>query len=203
MQRLPGIAAGYKVARDAQLVPDRGRLARELAANLARIHAVSPCRELDFLKPSLARDNIAHYRAYLDTLDEPYPVLEWGLRWCERNAPRSEETTFIHRDYRTGNYLVEDGSLTGVLDWEFACAGPPLIDVGIFLRAGNSLPAGFRDAFVAAYRDGGGWLPEEWLQLSRLVDLVSQVTFLDSEVERPRVFAESIAVIEETLLVLA
>ena len=24
---------------------------------------------------------------WLDTLDEPHPVLEWGLRWCERRAP--------------------------------------------------------------------------------------------------------------------
>jgi aminoglycoside phosphotransferase (APT) family kinase protein len=130
MERLPGVAAGYKVARDAQLVPDRGRLARELAANLACIHSVKPGAQLDFLRTALARDNIAHYRAYLDTLNEPYPVLEWGLRWCERNAPVNEETTFIHRDYRTGNYLVEGGSLSGVLDWEFAAFGNPLEDVG-------------------------------------------------------------------------
>ena len=130
MERLPGVAAGHRVARDAQLVPDRARLARELAVNLARIHSVQPQPALDFLDTALARENISHYRAYLDTLSDPYPVLEWGLRWCERNAPAAEETTFIHRDYRTGNYLVEGGSLSGVLDWEFAAFGNPLEDVG-------------------------------------------------------------------------
>lgn len=130
MERLPGVAAGHRVARDALLVPDRARLARELAINLARIHTVKPHAALDFLQTALARDNISHYRAYLDTLSEPYPALEWGLRWCERNAPAAEETTFIHRDYRTGNYLVEGGSLSGVLDWEFAAFGNPLEDVG-------------------------------------------------------------------------
>ena len=57
-------------------------------------------------------------------------MLEWALRWCERNAPSHEETTLIHRDYRTGNYLVHEGSLAGVLDWEFAGYGNPLEDVG-------------------------------------------------------------------------
>jgi aminoglycoside phosphotransferase (APT) family kinase protein len=131
MQRLPGVAAGHRIARDSSLAPDRARLARELARNLARIHAIRPPHAgLAFLKTMLARDNIAHYRSYLDTLSESYPVLEWGLRWCERNAPAREETTFIHRDYRTGNYLVHEGALTGVLDWEFAAFGNPIEDVG-------------------------------------------------------------------------
>jgi aminoglycoside phosphotransferase (APT) family kinase protein len=131
MQRLPGVATGYKVARDPALVPDRRRLARELAANLARIHSVQlPDTAAPFLRRSLALENVAHYRNYLDTLAESYPVLEWGLRWCERNAPAREETTFIHRDYRTGNYLVDHGGLAGVLDWEFAGYGNPLEDIG-------------------------------------------------------------------------
>lgn len=131
MERLCGVASGYKVARDPTLVPDRSRLARELAANLARIHSVKRSDgALGFLPTMLARDDIAHYRAYLDTLPEPYPVLEWGLRWCERNAPLREETTFIHRDYRTGNYLVHDGTIAGILDWEFAAFGNPMEDVG-------------------------------------------------------------------------
>ncbi|MCE9641949.1 MAG: phosphotransferase family protein [Betaproteobacteria bacterium] len=148
MQRLPGIASGHRVTREAALVPDRARLARELAENLARLHAIKPPQpQLAFLSTMLARDNIAHYRKYLDQLPGPHPALEWGLRWCEFNAPATEETTFIHRDYRTGNYLVHDGGLAGVLDWEFAAFGNPLEDVGwIFAKcwrfAGKQRPAG-------------------------------------------------------------
>ena len=131
MQRLPGVAAGHRLTRDAGLVPDAARLARELAANLAQLHRIKPPQpQLGFLKTMLARDNIAHYRGYLDTLPDAHPVLEWGLRWCELNAPAREETTFIHRDYRTGNYLVHDGALAGMLDWEFPAFGNPLEDVG-------------------------------------------------------------------------
>ncbi len=163
MERLPGIASGHRVARDAAIVPDRAALARELAVNLARIHAVDRGDErLAFLGMFLARDNIAHYRAYLDTLPEAYPVLEWGLRWCEVNAPHDENVTFIHRDYRTGNYLVEGGHLAGVLDWEFSAFGNPLEDVGwIFAKCWrfgqNQYPVGgvaaaedFLDAYTRA-----------------------------------------------------
>ena len=131
MERLPGDTAGHKVTRDPKLVPDPTRLAREVAANLARLHRIVPPHAgLGFLKTMLSRDCIVHYRRYLDTLPHPYPVLEWGLRWCELNATEREETTFVHRDYRTGNYLVYDGHLAGVLDWEFSAFGNPLEDVG-------------------------------------------------------------------------
>jgi aminoglycoside phosphotransferase (APT) family kinase protein len=164
MQRLPGIASGHRITREAALIPYPARLARELAENLAHLHAISPRRELGFLPTMLARDSIAHYRQYLDQLDEPHPALEWGLRWCELNAPAAEETTLIHRDYRTGNYLVDGGRLAGVLDWEFAAFGNPLEDVGwIFAKcwrfAGKRLPCGGiagADDFLVPYQRASG-----------------------------------------------
>lgn len=159
MRRLPGVAAGHKVTRDSQLVADPARLARELAANLARLHEIRPPHpQLGFLKTMLARDNIAHYRSYLDTLPDAHPVLEWGLRWCELNAPAREETTFIHRDYRTGNYLVHNGSLAGVLDWEFPAFGNPLEDVGwLCARCWRFARPGLIVGGIAALED---FLPE-------------------------------------------
>lgn len=131
MERLPGVAAGHRLVRESAFVPDHAQLARDLATALARIHGVPPDHSrLTFLPTRHARDSIAHYRRYLDRLGEAHPVLEWGLRWCEVHAPLHEETTVIHCDYRTGNYLVADGRLSGVLDWEFAARGNPVEDIG-------------------------------------------------------------------------
>ena len=162
MEKLPGVAAGHKVVR---LNLDRPALARELAQAAARIHAIRPpLRELPFLKTYLARDVIAACRAYLDTLDEPHPVLEWGLRWCERRVPAQEETTFVHRDFRTGNYLVHDGKLAGLLDWEFAALGNPLEDIGWIcakcwcFRHEHHIVGGVADLddFIPAYEAASG-----------------------------------------------
>jgi aminoglycoside phosphotransferase (APT) family kinase protein len=132
-------------------------------------------------------------------------------RVVERTSPRlgvlDERNTLVHGDYKRSNLLMRRAAGTwqvaAVLDWEFAFAGPALVDVGIFLRAGSALPDGFREAFAAGYRDAGGKLPADWLVLSRLLDVVSMITFLDDSRERPRVFAECVEVLKETLGMLA
>jgi aminoglycoside phosphotransferase (APT) family kinase protein len=136
MEYVDGVAAGHRLARDERLVPDRRRLAEQLGENLARIHALgAPVSELDFLRPpqrTPAAAFVAAFRAHLGALPDPHPAIEWGLRWCERNRPRQETVTFVHHDYRTGNYIVRNGELAAVLDWEFAGYGDPLEDIGWF-----------------------------------------------------------------------
>jgi len=169
MERLPGIAPGPRLTREAGLVPDAHALAHALGANLARIHAIRPpIAELDVLAPPAenpALGAVAEYRAYLDRLDDAYPALEWGLRWCERHATLPPAVVLVHRDYRTGNYLVHAGRLTGVLDWEFAAWGDPREDLGWFTarcwrfagvdREGGGIAP--LDPFLRGYESVAGW----------------------------------------------
>lgn len=169
MERLPGIAPGHRLTREAELVPDRDGLARALGANLAKIHAIRPpVAALDVLPaPSAdpARATIAEYRAYLDGLEDAYPALESALRWCDVHAPSSQDVTLVHRDYRTGNYLVDAGRLTGVLDWEFAGFGDPREDLGWFTARCWRFAAPEREAggiaalepFLDGYESVAGW----------------------------------------------
>lgn len=164
MQRIAGEALGIRITRKGP----QPELAASLAKELARIHTIVPPQaELAFLEDvqvSPALDAIAKYRAYLDEMPEPHPVLEWTLRWLENNAPAPGETVLCHRDFRTGNYMVDDGKLTGVLDWEFAGWGDPHEDVAWFcarcwrfsgarLEAGGIAP---RDVFYGAYERASG-----------------------------------------------
>lgn len=174
MRRVPGDALGVRITRTG---PHSG-IAAALGRELARIHAIVPPRDdLGFLEAagaSPALDAIARYRGYLDAEPEPHPALEWTLRRLERDAPDAgpnadpgagpgrAETVLCHRDFRTGNYMVRDGELTGILDWEFAGWGDPHEDVGWFcarcwrfsapeLEAGGIAPrAVFCDAYEAA-----------------------------------------------------
>jgi hypothetical protein len=41
-----------------------------------------------------------------------------------------------HRDFRTGNYMLDGAELTGILDWEFAGWGDPDEDIGWFCCKG-------------------------------------------------------------------
>ena len=49
------------------------------------------------------------------------------------SAPPPGRVCLIHADFRTGNYLVDEGELTAILDWEFAAFGDPLEDLGWML----------------------------------------------------------------------
>ena len=164
MQRIAGEALGIRITR----ASEQPELATALGGELARIHSIRPPRDdLSFLGDvaiSPALDAISKYRGYLDELPEPHPVLEWTLRWLENNAPRPGETVLCHRDFRTGNYMVHDGALTGVLDWEFAGWGDPHEDVAWFCArcwrfSAPQLEAGgiaARNVFYNAYEHASG-----------------------------------------------
>ncbi|MAF95258.1 MAG: phosphotransferase family protein [Rhodospirillaceae bacterium] len=132
MHRLSGEAAGHRlVKRPADDAP-----ARALGEELAKIHVICPQGEaLSFLalpQASPALDAVARYRLWLDDLGAARPALEWGLRWLELKAPEKADIVFCHRDFRTGNYMVDGGQLTGILDWEFAGWGEPEEDLAWF-----------------------------------------------------------------------
>ena len=134
MRRVPGSAAGHRLVRDEGL--DGDALAEALGAELARLHRVRPpFPGLDFLEqPDLpaALFRVQTYRTWLDDLPHPRPALEWALRWLERNAPEDETLVLCHGDFRTGNYMVDDGRITAILDWEFAAWSHPDEDLGWF-----------------------------------------------------------------------
>ena len=136
MRRLPGDAVGHQLVRDPGLDAVRESLVERLGEELARLHGVEPPHPaLEGLPPpplAPAHARIQEYRGYLDKLPDPQPTLEWGLRWLERKAPATEEVVLCHCDYRTGNYLVSEGQLSGILDWEFASWSDPLEDIGWF-----------------------------------------------------------------------
>ncbi len=137
MRRVAGTAAGHKIVRNDPMGGGRKVLANRLGQELAHIHAIKHGQaELDFLTlptPTPALHNINEYRAALDASDMPQSTLEWGLYWLEQNAPdAASQLVLCHNDFRTGNYMVTEQSLTGILDWEFAAWGDPLVDIGWF-----------------------------------------------------------------------
>ena len=137
MRMVPGSASPRSLVRGQLTETEREALVQSLGAELAQIHRMqTPVEDLGFLQrpaasPALSR--IERYRHYLDLLPRSRAVIEWALRWLERNAPSpGDELSLCHMDYRTGNFLVAEGKLTAILDWEFADWGDPMEDVGWF-----------------------------------------------------------------------
>src|SRR5712671_3975175 len=140
MRRLAGTAQGRQITTDPALEPVLPQIAYRLGEELARLQTIRPPRpDLAFLdrgEENGPAAQIAGFRAYLDLHPNPRPVLEWAIRWLETHIPPPLGPVLCHRDFRTGNYLLEGAELTGVLDWEFAGWGDPDEDIGWFCCKG-------------------------------------------------------------------
>jgi aminoglycoside phosphotransferase (APT) family kinase protein len=165
MRRARGVAAGRKLVRSDE--PQR-ELAREMGRQLGLIHSIKPgAAGLDFLpmpEPSPALQCERDYRAWMGRFAGTDPVLAYGLRWLTLHAPPAGELVLCHRDYRTGNYMVDQGRLTAIIDWEFAGWSDPMEDLGWFCAASWRFGQTEREAggladrtdFYAGYEETAG-----------------------------------------------
>ncbi len=89
------------------------------------------------------------------------PDGEAVMVWLDENRPADIAACVIHGDWRLDNMIMESSSLlsgsepriSGVLDWEMATIGDPLMDVGAALAYWiDSTDAGVDPAFAALRR---------------------------------------------------
>lgn len=171
MDWVEGEAIGRRVVRDPHLALARDGLADHLAAQLARIHSITPASAplleglpLNTGAQGAAASALAFVRTMVDQMPEPHPAIELCLRWLADHAPPPGEHTLTHGDFRTGNFLVTPAGLAAVLDWEFAHFGDPMEDIGWLCvrdwRFGQlALPVGGfarREALYEAYERCSG-----------------------------------------------
>ncbi|WP_456269780.1 phosphotransferase family protein [Kushneria sp. AK178] len=140
-------------------------LVEALGAELARIHALTlpanaACQAEN---TDMVARQLSDFRVRLAQLAEPQPTLAWALRWLERHPPASSGVVLAHNDFRTGNFLIHEGQLAAVLDWEFAGPNAALADIGWFCapcwRFGSPHEAGGLgsiEAFLRGYERAGG-----------------------------------------------
>ncbi|MEO5840410.1 MAG: phosphotransferase [Acidimicrobiales bacterium] len=68
-------------------------------------------------------------RFYESSTIREVPAIRAALAWARNNVATSDLLVLCHGDYRTGNYLLRDGRIVGVLDWELAHVGDPVDDL--------------------------------------------------------------------------
>ena len=66
-----------------------------------------------------------------------YLLFKYVRKWLLDNIPEDSETCLIHNDWRFDNVVLSPQQPTqviGVLDWEMATLGDPLMDLGSALK---------------------------------------------------------------------
>lgn len=146
---------------------------RALADAVRRLHRLSPPPEVPLYRPYVRADERA-----VPTWTTAHGAWLAALEICDLPAPAGP-TALIHRDYHPGNVLVDDGVITGIVDWPNACAGPPEVDIAhcrLNLAITHGLPVA--DAFAAEAAMDPRRQPY-W-------DVVDCVDLLDEELEAAR-----------------
>ncbi len=152
MRFMAGEADGARIAA----AGSNERLAAELADALARLHALAWGERLHILGAPPADTGQARLDEISRLLaedDAPHPVAEWALDWLHRHKPSPIPAVLCHGDFRTGNYLVADGGLSAILDWDFAGWSDPDEDIAWFCSACWRFGAFAREAGGIASRD--------------------------------------------------
>ncbi len=97
-------------------------LAAEIAAAMAKIHALDAA-QAEHLPVLDAATGIARLCDQFAAAGGDRPIIALGLAWLCANCPPKVPLCVVHGDLRIGNVMVDQGHLTGVLDWELAHLG--------------------------------------------------------------------------------
>lgn len=104
------------------------------------------------------------------------------------NMPQPHLT---HADFDPTNILVKrihgKYEIAALLDWEFALSDSYFLDMGIFLRYSQRLPACYTDAFIQGLQSEGLILPDDWKIRVNLMDILCLLSILydNRTIQRP------------------
>ncbi len=143
-----------RVAGTPELPPvgteERAETMRSFVDAIATLHGLD-VEELDLPDFAVPQTPAEHARldlarwARLGMQCQPLdPLLRYAAGWLWEHAPRAPvPTVLVQGDTGPGNFLAEDGRVTGLVDWELAHIGDPMDDwAWIAMRAdATELPA--------------------------------------------------------------
>ncbi|CAN2189089.1 COG3173 Predicted aminoglycoside phosphotransferase [Candidatus Nanopelagicaceae bacterium] len=109
-------------------------MADSLINGLVQLHAVdsSILQELNKGPGYVQRQVEGWSKRYRNALTDDVPTAEKLMAWLAANQPADVDSCIIHGDWRIDNVVfdLEHARIAGVLDWELATVGDPLMDLG-------------------------------------------------------------------------
>ena len=141
MGRLPGIVIRKELPEALAASPaECRRLSHALVDNLAALHGLDleAAGLADFGKPQgyVRRQIEGWSKRWREAQTEEVPAMNEAAQWLAVRLPTESGAALIHNDYKLDNILVDPADparLTGLLDWEMATVGDPLMDLGTAL----------------------------------------------------------------------
>jgi aminoglycoside phosphotransferase (APT) family kinase protein len=141
MNRIRGVILRSRVRGGMELGPERmRRLSENVVDTLAELHALdySGLDPTDFPYPEdYVKRQLGAWAARYDAAQtDDVPALDAVWKWLRAHAPRDSGVALLHNDFKYDNLVLDAPTFTrvvGVLDWEVATLGDPLVELGTTL----------------------------------------------------------------------
>lgn len=141
MERISGLILRKELPPGFGLGPSGMRaLCASFLHTLVELHAIdyqaAGLAELGKPEGYVLRQVTGWSKRYRDAQTDEIPAIEEVMAWLGAHLPPSPQPTFIHNDYKFDNLVLSAAQPTriiGVLDWEMATIGDPLMDLGTAL----------------------------------------------------------------------
>ncbi len=143
--------SGAAVGRVVRLVIDVPRVVEQIARVWAdaqvRLHALPAEAMVQALTAAGLQPSAYTFAERLAVLGREIDALgltgvKPALDWLVAHQPPAAVTAICHCDFHPLNILVEDGRITGVIDWGNVTLGDPALDVGSTIAAITTTPLG-------------------------------------------------------------
>jgi aminoglycoside phosphotransferase (APT) family kinase protein len=115
-------------------------LCHALIDNLVRVHQIdyqaAGLEDLGRPQGYVERQVAGWSKRYMQAKTDDYRQMQQLADWLADHCPSESSAALIHNDYKYDNLVLDPDDLTrivGVLDWEMATLGDPLMDLGTTL----------------------------------------------------------------------
>jgi len=138
MERLQGIILRKEPPEGMEIDYQTGReLCKRLVESLVELHSIDykSIGLEDFGKPAgyVERQVKGWNKRYRNAKTPDVPDFEETMNWLEKNMPpESDKVGIIHNDFKFDNLVLDPQDplkIVGILDWEMATIGDPLMDL--------------------------------------------------------------------------
>lgn len=141
MEKIRGVILRSDLPRGVTLTAQQARdLSTSWVERLVDLHAVDPAaaglEDLGRGEGYVSRQIEGWTRRYADARTRNVPSFKRVASWLAENQPPDVANCVIHNDWRFDNVVLDSDDpsrIIGVLDWELATLGDPLMDLGCSL----------------------------------------------------------------------
>ncbi|MGV9860681.1 phosphotransferase family protein [Gordonia sp. NPDC003425] len=187
-------------------VPDEARAAvmRDYVENLYRLHTIpvdadlidrlgltlpATPEELAFAQIGFVERDFRTAAPFIG----PEPLLEFALWWLKDNVPANRTAvSWVQGDTGPGQFMVDDGELTALIDWELSHLGDPLLDLGVLRMRSMIYPAGDVRSYLEHYESlAGGDLDRDALCFYTVLAMLLSPLGMSALIQNPTAAVQS------------